>query len=818
MIIYKPSYKYPMKQLLFLLSLSMLLLSGGCQSRKQQASEVAGAGDSILSAVLHSSLLDDTALPRSIDLQQDISRYSYQELRLLRSYPYAIHGYYFMEADIQSFFMANTKWYASLVDTLYWESEEGKGVFYTAYDQVPLTSDEKAFVRRVDERLKELGQSRWVTIDGHALANPAQVVNLFQFKDMNAEMANKMTLYNFFITKGSNEQLFHVYEENDYRQVPNFITTDLYLQAFHIYFAYVLKSLEKQRFLPTLEALCRDLHDVALQYAGAEVASLKDAAEYAATFYAIPYMLLTGKTLDIPERYREAFRQELDNIRAHQDAFSDFLEYRDVYFPYSLFRPRGHYAHDAQSSSYFRAMMWMQTACFCREDEAQLKRAVFQAFLLKEQRGAYESIYRPLSFLMGEPDNLSFDDILQVLQHEGITQASDALSTVTIGKVNRRLGELGRQKNRIRPKIELSCRDKINFMPQRYLADNEVLQDMVDTTPNSRRAYPKGLDVFAALGVPSAERLLDGFYKEPENWASFAKELEQLQQAFKKQPPLASPTVYNRWMESLVTMQHADKAYPSFMQTAEWGYKNLNTALASWAELKHDALLYGEQPVGAECGGGGPPPPIVVGYVEPNLAFWQKLKALADTTHDLLQTHGCLTEDLKGKTEQLQDYIGFLIRVTEKELKGEKLAEQEYRTIQYMGSSIEYFTLSILEPEKGLPSWSFVKGPDKSVAVVADVYTRNVPDCGKNGVLHVATGKANNLYVVVEIGGNLYLTRGATFSYYEFVCSPGTRLTDEEWQQMLDDGKAPAVQEWMRPILIDHAPEVDERVFYGSGC
>ena len=31
--------------------------------------------------------------------------------------------------------------------------------------------------------------------------------------------------------------------------------------------------------------------------------------------------------------------------------------------------------------------------------------------------------------------------------------------------------------------------------------------------------------------------------------------------------------------------------------------KNLNTALASWAELKHDTILYGKQS-GAECGDG----------------------------------------------------------------------------------------------------------------------------------------------------------------------------------------------------------------------
>ena len=69
-----------------------------------------------------------------------------------------------------------------------------------------------------------------------------------------------------------------------------------------------------------------------------------------------------------------------------------------------------------------------------------------------------------------------------------------------------------------------------------------------------------------------------------------------------------------------------------------------------------------------------------------------------------------------------------------------------------------------------------MQGPDKSIAVVADIYTRNVRGCDKNGVLHVATGNANNIYVVVEIEGNLYLTRGATFSYYEF--AHGRRMAE----------------------------------------
>lgn len=127
--------------------------------------------------------------------------------------------------------------------------------------------------------------------------------------------------------------------------------------------------------------------------------------------------------------------------------------------------------------------------------------------------------------------------------------------------------------------------------------------------------------------------------------------------------------------------------------------------------MKHDAILYGEQPTAAECGGGGPPDPIVVGYVEPNLPFWEKLLEIVQATETMLQQNDGLTDDLKGKTERLKDYITFLIVATEKELRGEALTDQEYRTIEYMGSSIEYFTLSVLDPDLELYEWSLVQGP-----------------------------------------------------------------------------------------------------------
>lgn len=278
-----------------------------------------------------SSLLTDTVLPQSIDLKQDISHLSFQELRLLRSYPYAIHGYHFMEADINAFFSANTKWYNNLVNDIYWDAEEGKVKFAESYEEVNLTPEEKAFVDRIDARMTELRQHQFIQRDSYYLGNTNNIVNLFQFKDIDKEILEKLQQNNFVITKGNNLQLFHAYEENDYRQVPNFITTDLYLQAFHIYFSYILKSLEKQHIIPTLEMLCRSFNATCIKLAEqTEDESLKDMAEHAATFYAIPYYLLTNKTLTVPSKYETEYQEEIEHINKQEDNFSDFLSYKSI--------------------------------------------------------------------------------------------------------------------------------------------------------------------------------------------------------------------------------------------------------------------------------------------------------------------------------------------------------------------------------------------------------------------------------------------------------------------------------------------------------
>ena len=59
--------------------------------------------------------------------------------------------------------------------------------------------------------------------------------------------------------------------------------------------------------------------------------------------------------------------------------------------------------------------------------------------------------------------------------------------------------------------------------------------------------------------------------------------------------------------------------------------KTLNTQLASWTQLRHDTILYAKQSFtgGSTC-------VYPTGFVEPRVAFWQRLRAAATRAADLI--------------------------------------------------------------------------------------------------------------------------------------------------------------------------------------
>lgn len=756
------------------------------------------------------------------DLEQDLSTKTLEELRILRNTVPARYGYLFMNADLRYYFYS-TPWYKALMESRWYGNCEYSGL--QPAPDIAYTPEETAFMEKVRVLEDQKRAQNYIIKNGVKYANVKNIVNTWQYDNLPENLMDKLDRNGFAIVPNNNVQLFHTYEQNDYSQTQNFVSTDLYLQVFHMHFSFMLRGLEENQFVPVLGDLLSGFEDKAAKVAGTLAEGpVKQAAQYNSALYAIPLTILGAKNVNVPPAYQKQVTQELSNIEEATATQSTLLPaYQEFQFPYDLFIPRGHYNRTDTLKRYFKAMQWLQTAPYCIDNDTDLTRAVVAAYILNTGTGRsgkplvqlYRAILDPTSFLIGKPDNVSLIDLCNILSRENIRSIDELVTPQRLASIRNTLKEIDASKNVIKPKIENTCPAKLNFMPARFVLDNEILQEMADP---DKRPFPKGLDVLASFGARPAEDILVKELNEDKAWNKFLPKLGEMKTKYSHYEDWDA-TVYAKWVQGLTALLKPDDRYPYFMQLPAWNKKNLNTALASWAELKHDAVLYAEQPMAAECGGGGdcepPPEPYVLGYVEPNVNYWKQALDVLTLTETLLDKHGLLDATLKAKQASLRELCAFLLATSEKELKGQKLTEQEYRTIEGIGASVDYLTLSIID----VPNWEAVTSADKEIAVVTDVYTNNAGE--KQGILHEAVGYGNDLYVLVEIEGYLYITKGATFSYYEFPMPLNQRMTDEAWQEKLKQGNPFKPPVWMNDIIIVPDKKIQpnaQEYLYSSGC
>ena len=780
------------------------------------------------------STIDAESLRDSIDYNMDVSGLCLSDLRTLRNAPAAQRGYPFKDSYLRGVFGVTT-WYDSLMYALDEkvqgvESKEGESwrdAYFRAIAEQKLITyspEETAFMKRVKEREDELLKQNFDVEEGLRV-NMANLLNPQQIKEFDSTLCQHLGEQGFAIVPSKNAQLFHIYEQNDYSDFPNFVTTDLYLQLYHLYIDCMLRELEEYRLLPLMTEFSKDMIDAMLAIihnADNDDSETKRIAGRNLQFFRVAHHLFTGKPIDASYTTERA---EIAKCLAAQNAPSGMLmDYMgDISFPYSLFRARGHYTRSDALKRYFQGMMWVQTATMGLDHETEVKQAVQIAFamkLFKNVRKKYDKINNLITMLMGQPDNLSMLQVIAEVDktHMGMDELIN--DDKAIAKLTKVLNEIGDKQTRIRPKFEKTSHNKINVMPQRYQPDGEVLQEMVDYDGKpSKRGVPRGIDVMAAMGVSAAEQILK---EEKTEWKQLLPSLDKMK---KRMGEIDwNETTATQWLQTLkVLTTGTDSHSPYFMQNPEWGKKDLNAALASWAELKHDAILYAKQPMGAECGGGeNVPEPVVKGYVEPNVKFWKKAAELLDNTAKLLRSQDMMTDKIDGVTERLKEEVTFLLRVSEKELAGKEPTDEEYDQISYIGATFENISLELLRmPDQYLYNWTDIEGADRKVALVADVYTANADNNPNKAILFEAVGDADEIYVVVEIGGYLYLTRGAVLSYREFIQPiDQPRLTDEEWQEQLKSNPRKGVPEWMKSIIVplNKMPEPNEEVFYSSGC
>jgi len=149
----------------------------------------------------------------------------------------------------------------------------------------------------------------------------------------------------------------------------------------------------------------------------------------------------------------------------------------------------------------------------------------------------------------------------------------------------------------------------VQFLGERYLPDAEAMQETCFPYV-LERLLPSGLDVMATvLASDRAEYWLAG---DIATYPELATQLAALRAQFDAYAVADwTKSTYNGWLYSLrPLLQTMPAGAPAFMQGTAWQDKELNAALGSWTQLRHDFILYGKQtyipnPLGGGTGTGG---------------------------------------------------------------------------------------------------------------------------------------------------------------------------------------------------------------------
>ena len=620
----------------------------------------------------------------------------------------------------------------------------------------------------------------------------------------------------FVVSPGTELEFYTVYEKARYNYQPLFITTDSLLHSFHQVFDKVLRTAESDYFIPLL----KDMNKSVLAQADKTYQALKNSDWADAAKRTVAYVAVSSKLVDpqarIPSYVNDVVNQEIANVNnasgVGPSAIFPELENGEDFTQYI---PRGHYTKSDELKAYFRSMMYYGRMTFRLSKREETKSALLLSLALRDsnvrgKRGvdAWADLYEPTVFFVGKSDDLSIPQYLQVIDQvygngatvhtvqsqplDGFINAANALPSPKI------LGAVINDTDNVDQATK-----GLRFMGQRFVWDAYVFRNLIYRnvgTQDKPRALPMALDVFAALGSERASAIL-----EKEGAPSFDNYTSQMQ---KLQGELSgigeaewAETLYGSWLYTLNALaQPVPAGYPTFMTNQAYADRSLYGALGSFAELKHDTILYAKQAY-AEMGGGGgkspPPEPVAPpNYVEPLPLFWARLAALAEMTYDGLGRRQLLNVSDADTLQKIAQYARRFQDDSIKELKGEALSAEEQSKLRFYGGDLEVILAATQENyNKDTPAAAFEDQPQ--AAVIADIASAvNAGKSKEQKVLEIGVGRVFDMYAAVPINGKLWMAHGAVFSYYEFEHPLNDRLTDEAWRKMLEQGKAPPVPDW----------------------
>lgn len=580
-------------------------------------------------------------------------------------------------------------------------------------------------------------------------------------------------------------KMYDIYEENEYKQIPNFVTVDVALHIYHKFFGETLKGIEKEKLFQALQQLTDHMLQKSLQlYHKAENESVKKDLAHTVIYFSVANQLINRSYGDIPRDLKAIAQKEIEEIENVTGYSKSPLFGFDI--NYEQFVVRGHYAGDEVLEAYFKTMMWYGLVGHPFYDEGQnidyesTARSLlitYIAFLELDGNNdiaLWDKIYAPTNFFVGQSDDITLFDLKEVIQKVYGENASpqafkDEAYHAKLKEAIDQLPEPQIRHKLITGAVDTPVDKQFRFMGQRYTLDANILQELMVPI---LRPVPTGLDVAAAFGNERAEVLAKEKYLHklaPEKYSSELSKLKDKVESLTEKD--WQKNLYNGWLwvlKSVWTAKDSMAGLPFFMTNQPWQDKNIQTGLGSYAELKHDTVLYAKQPA-AEMGGGEEVQEYYPNYVEPAVEVYDRLLWLVKYSRVNLLKRGLLSDNGDHALKELERIYELFRTCAVKQLENTPLTEDEDMALKRIGGTLEFIHDTLAN----------TYNQSLSSAVISDV--AGIADVGM--FLEIGTGLPSEMLVAVTYEGKVYLARGAVYSYYEFLSEKP--LTDQEWHEQL---------------------------------
>ncbi|MDQ1265973.1 MAG: hypothetical protein QG635_1125 [Bacteroidota bacterium] len=621
------------------------------------------------------------------------------------------------------------------------------------------------------------------------------------------------------------------------KDLPCFISADIFLHAIHMSYDAILKDIEQNIIIgklnTALQLYFNHFGALAQKYSSNKKMT-ESLADYD-VYFTVALRLLNNSELQPNNSANAAEVNRIMNLIAAEQfteyaLFSTTLKKLD----FSQFTPRGHYEKPEELRQYFKCMMWLgRTELYLlkptgveppEQTEEDIQRQIIDAALIStsaaESGASVEltSIDDIIKAMVGESDNVIISNMLELLSETGITDPSELTDLSRLELVQNTLKTKPYAPQKILSQVLISNpfdteqivpASAFMLMGQRFIIDsyvfsNVVYDKIIFNKSKVLRMMPSSLDVLFSLGNNAASDLLEAElakYPYSTNLAGLRYLIDSYDDSF------WDNALYNNWLNMIRSLNPGDndsRAHlPSFMQSAAWWQSRMNTQLASWAQLRHDNLLYAKQ---SYTGGTSCSFPYV--YLDPVPDFYRSMRKYAQNANEkLTPLISSLPQDKQWIINEMVRYLDNvmqisdnLITISEKELNGEPLNKDENQYLSQFFSQLPNCGPTIPDGWFADLFYHEREQADKLDLVVADVHTQPTDEFGNmiGKVFHVGTGLFNLCAIIVNNQeGNPTVFLGPVMSYYEYMSLDFKRLTDTEWKdEFLNTGA-------FRPEFVD---------------